>query len=90
MIIIIHKEFDLEDFFGTVHHLLPSIIDTKPSCLRLALTEKVLYDGRSHKVGVAACQLNPWLGGDNRSEKLNTWGGLAGLSGLAETLALVP
>ncbi len=40
--------------------------------------------------GVTACQLNPWLGGDNRSGRLNASGGAAWPSGLAATLALLP
>ncbi len=39
---------------------------------------------------VIACQLNPWLGGDNRSRGLKTWSGAALPSGLAATLALLP
>jgi hypothetical protein len=33
----------------------------------------------SASLGVSASQLNPWLGGDNRSGRLNTWGGQSGL-----------
>ena len=40
--------------------------------------------------GVTACQLNPWLGGDNRSGRLNSWGGAAWPSGLAASRALLP
>ncbi len=40
--------------------------------------------------GVTACQRNPWLGGDNRSERWNRRGGVAWHSGLAASLALCP
>ncbi len=34
--------------------------------------------------------VKPWLGGDNRSGRLNTWGGADWPPGLAATLALLP
>ncbi len=37
-------------------------------------------------LGVTACKPNPSLGGDNRSRRLNTWGGAAWLLDLATTL----